>query len=207
MTKKFLITKTWVFSLVAFLLLASALSPAQDTPPSGYVVHPNLEIRIGNLPAQTVSADATAALEVLFHDSKLCCGSGAILKDQARAANPLSLEDLSGKIVGKHLLTNGHSITITANYLAPNAINPDPIIETLVKNQPALFEWDSHLYVLYGAVYDEKQYDTGGREFVIHKLLLLDTRFTGQRREASFDRDHDDWKNVQGLLIVGTTTQ
>jgi hypothetical protein len=63
------------------------------------------------------------------------------------------------------------------------------------------------LYVLYGAVYDEKYFDTGGREFVIHKLLLLDTRYTGPRRETSFDRDQDDWKAVQGLLIVGTTMQ
>ncbi len=207
MTHRFSMTKILIFSSITCLMLASALSRAQDTPPPGYVVHPNLEIRIGNLPAQTASADATAALEVLFHDSKLCCGSGAILEDQARAANPLSLEDISGKIVGKHLFTDGHSVTITANYLAANAINPDPIIETLVKNQPALFEWNSHLYVLYGAVYDEKHFDTGGREFVIHKLLLLDTRFTGQRRETSFDRDQDDWKDVQGLLLVNTTTQ
>jgi hypothetical protein len=76
-----------------------------------------------------------------------------------------------------------------------------------VKNQPALFEWKSQLYVLSGAVYDEKHFDTGGREFVIHKLLLLDTRFTGQLRETSFDRDQDDWKDVQGLLLVNTTTQ
>jgi hypothetical protein len=196
-----------ILCCVAFFVLASALSPAQDTPPPGYVVHPNLEIRVSNLPTQTASSDATATLEVLFHDSKLCCGSGAILEDRARAANPLSLEDISGKIVGKHLFSDGHSATITANYLAANAINPDPIIGTLVKNQPALFEWDSHLYVLYGAVYDEKYFDTGGREFVIHKLLLLDTRFTGPQREKSFDRDQDDWKDVQGLLLVNTTTE
>jgi hypothetical protein len=200
-------TKTGVFSCIACLMLASALLRAQDTPSPGYVVHPNLEIRIGDLPVQTVSADATAALETLFHDPKLCCGGTSILEDAAQAANPLSLEDISVKIAGKHLFSDGHSITITADYLAPNAINPDPIIATLMKNQPALFEWDSHLYVLYGAVYDEKYFDTGGREFVIHKLLLLDTRFTGPRRETSFDRDQDDWKDVQGLLIVGTTAQ
>lgn len=199
--------KICFLSPIIFLVLASAFSRAQDAPPPSYVVHPNLEIRIGNLPVQTASADATAALETLFHDSKLCCGSNSMLEDQARAANPLSLEDISGKIMGKHLLTDGHSITVATNYLAPNAVNPDPIIETLVKNQPALFEWNSHLYVLYGADYDEKYFDTGGREFVIHKLLLLDTRFTGPRREASFDRDQDDWKDVQGLLIVGTTGQ
>ncbi len=199
-------TKIGLLSSIAFLLLASAVSPAQDVPPPGYVVHPNLEIRIGNLP-QTVSADATAALEALFHDPKLCCGESSILADQARAANPLSLEDISGKIVGKRLFSDGHSVTITANYLAANAINPDPIIETLVKNQPALFEWDSHLYVLYGAIYDEKYFDTGGREFVIHKLLLLDTRFTGPRRETSFDREQDDWKDVLGLLIVNIAMQ
>jgi hypothetical protein len=199
--------KIGVFSSVACLMLASALSRAQDAPTPEYVVHPNLEIRIGNLSVQTASADATAALETLFHDPKLCCGGPSILADAARAANPLSLEDIGGKIVGKHLFSDGHSITITADYLAPNAINPDPIIATLMKNQPALFEWDSHLYVLYGAAYDEKYFDTGGREFVIHKLLLLDARFTGPRRETFFDRDQDDWKDVQGLLIVGTTTQ
>jgi hypothetical protein len=188
-------------------MLASALSPAQDVPPPGFIIHPNLQIRISNLPVPAASTHATAALETLFHDPKLCWGTNSILADAVRAANPLSLEDISGKIVGKHLFTDGHSVTITANYLAANAINPDPIIETLVKNQPALFEWDSHLYVLYGAVYDEKHYDTGGREFVIHKLLLLDTRFTGQRRETFFDRDHDNWKDVQGLLIVDTATQ
>jgi len=199
--------KAHILFCLAFFVLASTVSLAQDVPPPGYVVHPNLEIHISDLPTQTASADATAVLETLFHDPKLCCGEASILQDVARAANPLSLEDISGRITGKHLLTDGNSITVATNYLAPSAINPDPIIETLVHNQPALFEWNSHLYVLYGAIYDEKHFDTGGREFVIHKLLLLDTRFTDRRREAFFDRDQDDWKDVQGLLIVGTTMQ
>jgi hypothetical protein len=49
--------------------------------------------------------------------------------------------------------------------------------------------------------------DDGGSAFMIHKLLLLDTRFSGSRREASFNRDTDDWSKVQGLLRLTVVLQ
>lgn len=199
--------KIRVLCSVAFLLLVASFAHSQDyTPPPGYVVHPNQEIRI-NLPTTSASSDSTAALAIIFHDPQLCCGVNSALRDAAVAADPLSLKDIANRLQGEHALDNGRWLAITTNYLPSEAIHPNPIIETLIKNQAALFEWNSHLYVLYGAVFDEKYYDTGGREFVIHKLLLLDTRFSGARRETFFDRAHDDWKDVQGLLILSATTR
>jgi hypothetical protein len=40
---------------------------------------------------------------------------------------------------------------------------------------------------------------------MIHKLLLLDTRYSGPRREVIFNRDTDDWGKVQGMLRLSVT--
>jgi hypothetical protein len=63
------------------------------------------------------------------------------------------------------------------------------------------------LYVLYGAVFDELLYPSGNRDYVIHKLLLLDKRFSDARREASFNRESDDWTKVSGLLTLAAAAR
>jgi hypothetical protein len=42
---------------------------------------------------------------------------------------------------------------------------------------------------------------------MIHKLLLLDTRYSGSRREVPFNRETDDWSKVQGMLRLAVTPQ
>jgi len=48
----------------------------------------------------------------------------------------------------------------------------------------------------------KKLYYTGQRDYIIHKLFLLDLRFSDSRREVSFNRESDDWSKVQGLLAL-----
>ena len=67
--------------------------------------------------------------------------------------------------------------------------------------------WNSHLYVLYGAIYDETLYSDGTRMNVIHKLLLIDPRFSDARREVVFNRDTDDWTKFEGMLQLTAAPQ
>jgi hypothetical protein len=68
-------------------------------------------------------------------------------------------------------------------------------------------EWNSHLYVVYGAIYDTVYTPEGGRSDSILKIFLVDARYSGQRREVIFDRQTDDWGKVQGLLMLKSAPQ
>jgi len=192
---------------IAGLILISCFAVGQDQNP---LVHPNQEVRVNDLPLHTAqSADSTAvlvaALETIFHDPDVCCGKNSALQDSGFSAGPL--KDLGARLAGKHYLSDGRPITVTAEYLSPASINPSQIIGPLKHQQAVLMEWDSHLYVLYGAVFDELLYPSGNRDYVIHKLLLLDTRFSDARREASFNRESDDWTKVSGLLTLAAAAR
>lgn len=195
------------FRCIVFLLLASCLALGQE---ESSVVHPNQEVRVSDLPMHTAqSADATAvlaaSLETIFHDPDVCCGKNSALEDADLSAD--SLKELGGKLAGKHRLSDGRTLTVTAEYSSPDSINPNQIIGPLLRKQALLMQWDSHFYVLYGAVYDEIVFSGGHREYVIHKLLLLDTRFSDARRETAFNRETDDWTKVQGLLRLAAEAQ
>jgi hypothetical protein len=41
----------------------------------------------------------------------------------------------------------------------------------------------------------------------ILKIFLLDPRFSGQRREVTFDRSTNDWRKVEGLLTLKAARQ
>lgn len=62
----------------------------------------------------------------------------------------------------------------------------------------------SHLYVLYGAVFDEIRGRTPetNQILAIHKLFLLDARFSDARRETSLAREGNNQTDMQGLLIL-----
>lgn len=190
---------------IAFLALASgAVHSQQDIPPA-HVFHPNQEVQVRSLRVRVASsADATAvlaaAVETTLNDLELCCRKNSALQDALQSANPLSLKDVSAKLDGRHLLSDGRPFSITAEYLAPDSINPDQIIASLSTDHALLMEWKSQLYVLYGAIFDETLDYSGERQYVIHKLLLLDLRPSGRRRESVFNRETDNWKDVQGLL-------
>lgn len=194
------------WSIGLLLITLSSVSAQQDVPPA-YVFHPDQEIRVRDLSPGTAlstsdSAVLVAALETIFHDAQVCCAKNSALLDSAETADPLSLRDVSTKLQGKHSSGDGHTITVNAEYIAPDSVSPDRIIAALQSNRALLLKWKSRLYVFYGARFDEKLYYNGRRDYVIHKLLLQDVRFSDSRREVIFNRDTDDWANVQGLLIL-----
>lgn len=126
-----------------------------------------------------------------------------------QAADPVSLKDISEKLGGRHLLSDGRPIMVTAEYwpaTAGNSNSSDPI-SAIREKRALLMEWNSHLYVLYGVIYDTIYVPKGGSGNAIRKFLLLDTRFSDERRKVSFNRQTDDWGKVQGLLMLKAAPQ
>jgi hypothetical protein len=189
--------------------IAAVSGFAQDTP--GYVFHPNQEVRVADLPSLTApstrpSAVLAAALETILHQKAVCCGKNSALEDTVLSA-PLSLEELSAKLQGRHVLSDGRSVMVRAEYVPQSSITPDVMIGALMNQHALLLEWKSHFYVLYGAIFDETVYTSGQRQFAVHKLLLLDPRFSDPRRETEFNRGTDDWAGIQGLLTLASGQQ
>jgi hypothetical protein len=193
---------------ITLLLLASSFAHSQQDQSRGdFLV--NQELRVSGLPVRTAaSADPAAvlvaALETIFHDPDVCCGKNSVLQPAALSVDPLSLKDLGAKIQGRYVLDDGRRIAVTAEYLPPSSINPYQIIASLAKNQALFVEWKSHLYVLYGAVFDEIRGRTPetNQVLAIHKLFLLDARFSDARRETSLAREGNSQTDLQGLLIL-----
>ena len=130
------------------------------------------------------------------------------LEDSTERADPSSLKDIAAKLQGRHLLSDGRPILVTAESIEPAAINSALLIGTLREKHALLFQWNSRLYVCYGVTY-QRDYNPGtGVELdTIHKLLLLDTRYSDSRRETVFNRATDDWTKVQGMLWVAFAPQ
>ncbi len=168
----------------------------------------NQEVRVANLPLLTApSTEASAvlatALETIIQDRDVCCGKDSGLEDAVLSA-PSSLKELSAKLQGRHVLGDGLSIVVRAWYFPKSSLDPNLTITTLMNQQPMLLKWKSHIYVLYGATYDEARYYDGGAtasQFVIHKLRLLDPRYSDQRRETELAAT-DDWTKIQGILAL-----
>jgi hypothetical protein len=197
--------------LIACLLLGSlaASTFAQDSP--GYVFHPNQEVRVANLPARTAQpANRTGvlatALGMILQDKSVCCGKNSALEDTVLVAPP-SLKELSAQLQGKHVLSDGRSVIVNAEYVPQGSITPDLMISSLMDQHALLMNWSSHFYVLYGAIYDETVFDSGQRQFAIRKLMLLDPRFSDQRSKIEFNRETDDWQKVEGLLTLAIAPQ
>ena len=99
--------------------------------------------------------------------------------------------------LGTHL-----PIVVSAEYVPQSSINSARIIGALLDQHAPLIEWKSNVYVLYGAIFNETRYYSGMRQYAILSLLLIDPRFSDQRRENEFNRETDDWAKVQGLLMM-----
>jgi hypothetical protein len=171
------------------------------------VIHPNQEVRVPNLPVlRARSKDRSdvllTSLDIIFHDHSICCGRDSALEDSAAKADPRSFHDISSKLQGRHLLSDGRPVLVTTLDLAPSAHNPTPIINALQNKQALLLMWNSRLYVLYGALFDEALYADGTRLDTVNKFFLLDTRHSGPQRDVFFVRDIDDWNKVDGLLLL-----
>jgi hypothetical protein len=201
--------KVWVTALLSLVSLAYG----QDVPPSSPVVKPNQEIRVAHLPRLAArSPDPSyvllTSLDIIFHDHAICCARDSALGDSAAAADPGSVKDIIAKLQGRHLLSDGRPLMISVLDLAPQATrNPGTVVNALSNKRPMLLMWNSHLYVLYGALFDEAQYADGTLADSINQLFLLDPRYSDSRREVSFTRDKDDWNQVEGLLLLSISPQ
>jgi hypothetical protein len=191
-------------AVLAFWLVVCSFAFPQE-------YYPNKEVRIADLPAVTAkskdSSDVLAAsLEIIFRDKNVCCGQNSALEDDVQRADPKSLKDVATRLQGRHLLSDGRPIKVTAEYLPATSL-VSGLINALIEKQPLLMEWNSHLYVVYGAIYDTVYTPEGGRSDSILKIFLVDPRFSDQRREVSFNRQIDDWAKVQGLLMLKAAPQ
>ena len=205
-------TRLHVLAISAFLTCVFCFAYAQDFPPDSVLwFHPNQEVRVANLPSLTApstdsSAVLTTALETILHDKAVCCGKNSALED-AVLSDPSSLKELSAKLQGKHYLSDGRTIVVNAEFVPQDSINSGLVIGALQDQHPLLMQWKSHWYVLYGAIFNETRYASGTRQYAILKLLLLDPRFSDQRRETEFNRETDDLTKVQGVLTLTVARQ
>jgi hypothetical protein len=180
---------------------------AQQIPPTPYnVTHTNRETRVANLPLPTTpladsSAVLAAAIEAVLRDKDVCCGKDSALQDDVLSA-PSSLKELGAKIEGRHVLSDGLSVLVHADYIPQISIDPSFLINSLIDQHAMLIEWKSRVYVLSGALFDEILYEGGSRQYVVHRLFLLDLRFSDQRREIEINNDSGDLKQVQGFLSL-----
>jgi|HubBroStandDraft_1064217.scaffolds.fasta_scaffold00004_21 hypothetical protein len=199
----------------AFMVLASrvlALCCAVSCFAHGQIYYPNTEVRVSDLPSVTAkSKDASdvlaASLEIIFREKEICCGRDSALEDDVQRADPRSLKDVATRLKGRHLLSDGRPIMVTAEYVPATSLVAGSLIGSLTEKQPLLIEWNYHLYVVYGVIYSTTYTDEGGRVDSILKIFLLDPRFSDQRREVTFDRQTDDWGKVQGLLMLKAAPQ
>jgi len=176
------------------------------------IYYPQQELRVDDLPPLTAksrgASDVLAtSLEIILHRKKICCAKDSALEDSVQASDPKSLKDVAGKLQGRHLLSDGRPITVTAEYLAPASVNAGQLFTALTEKHAPLMMWNSHLYIVYGVTFEQTATQDGGLIDAIHKFLLLDARFSDQRREVSFDRVMDDWGKVQGLLLLKVERQ
>ena len=191
---------------MALVCFATVSVQAQNVPSA---ILPNQQVLFVKLPSLTApstnpSAVLATSLETIIQDKDVCCGKGSGLEDAVLSA-PSSLKELSAKVQGRHVLGDGRSVMVRAEYFPQNSINVNVVMKALIDQQPALLEWNKRVYVLYGAVFDESfRYagDGEGWQPVLCKLLLADVRFSDHRREVEFNNKTDDSKTIQGLLTL-----
>jgi len=195
-------------STLLLLVFSCSVNANGQSEGEGYVFHANQELRVAPLP--TVVADSTSESAVLaasvataVMERDVCCGRNSALEDQV--GTKLSLRALGERLRGKHYLDNGSPILVADQYWSGASVNAENIIGSLMAQRPLLMDWNGHLYVLYGAVFDDYRYYSGADVHVIHTLLLVDTRFSDDRRYVTFNRQTDDWGKVAGLLALTIT--
>ena len=179
---------------------------------SGQIAYPEQEVRaqVPSLTARSTHASdvLAASLESIFQDKDICCGKNSALEDDVESADPKSLKDIVNKLQGRHLLSDGRPIMVTAEYLTPDQISGGHLIYMLTRKQTPLMMWDSHLYIVCGITYvEDVDTTTNARTYAVHKILLQDTRYSDSRRETSFDRLTDNATRVEGLLFLRAVLQ
>ena len=176
--------------------------------------YPSLhEVRVDGLPSLMARTNEPSdvlltSLDTIFHDREICCGKDSAIEDSVLRADPKSLKDVATRLQGRHLLSNGRPAMVTAESIEPDKLTSGLLIPALRDKHALLMEWNSRLYVLYGATY-RRDYDadTGGELYTVLTLLLLDTRFSDSRREVVFNRETDDWGKIQAFVYLEAKPQ
>ena len=200
-----------VFRCLAKFLVVACLTVICLTQAGTYVSIQ--EVRVSGLPVLIAPSHQPmdvlrTSLATIILDKNICCVEESALRDSFERADPPSLKDAAEKLQERHLLSDGRSIMVTAEYLDSATVNASTLITTLRDHHATLFEWNSHMYVCNGVTY-RKDYDpvTGAQMNIILKFHLLDTRYSDSRRKIVFDRATDDWSEVQGLIRLTVAPQ
>ena len=144
-------------------------------------------------------------LAIIIHKKAVCCDKDSALEDAVERADPKSLKDVADKLKGRHLLSDGRPIMVTAEFLTPSEVNAGHIIYMLQNQHAPLMEWNSQLYVVLGVTYVESvNYSEGAASKMdtVHKFLLEDVGYSDSRRVVDFDRLTENTGRVQGFLFV-----
>ena len=175
---------------------------------AGQQLYTDLEAHVSGLPVVVAkSHDPTnvlaASLETILHDRSICCGKDSALEDGVARADSESLQDVASKLQGRHLLSDGRPILVTAEFWPGEHVNGASLIKSFSDKHALLAFWNGHLYVAYGVVYRWLQDSVdSGPYTAIHKIELWDTRYADSRREVTFNRETDDPAKVQGFLFL-----
>ncbi len=209
----------WRMKMFAFgvsfsiaLFLSSPLA-GQDIPViDPEVVYPYRRVTVANLAVVTATdtsrpAVAKAALAIVVSASKLKCDPDSQIESVADAKAAASLRTLVTKISGASCAVNGRTLRVTASFVPNGAIQANSIVASLNGGTPLLVSWKGALYVLYGVVYDAHVHYSGRQDNVIRKLLLIDPRYSDKRRLVVFEREKDNFAQVEGFASVSVTAQ
>ncbi len=207
------------FLFSASLALAGFLSLSGLA--QGQLINVDQEIGVHDLPSMLApsrhSSDVLAtSLATIIHDSEVCCRKDSALEFSVERADPKSLQDVATRLNGRHVLGDGRSVMVKAEFLPADKANAGYLIGAMTTQHAMLMQWNSHIYVIHGLIYlwmasggsPDRSPDTGGAlTTVVHKFLLWDTGYSDSRREVVFNRDTDDLSKVQGFLFVDVKPQ
>jgi hypothetical protein len=96
---------------------------------------------------------------------------------------------------------------VEADFVPAASVNASLLIADFRQKQPLFMQWNSHIYVAYGVVYQETVDTSSGVSDAIYKVFLRDMRFSDERRDIVFDRLTDDWGKVEGVLLLKAAPQ
>jgi hypothetical protein len=133
-------------------------SGVETTPAFGQVFDKDLEIHVDSSPTLVSPSKEpmdvlVTSLTIVFRDEEICCGKDSALGDRVRTADPKSLKDVAIKLNGRHLLSDGRPFVVTADYMAPDAMNSGTLIGMISAQHAGLMLWNAHLYVVDGLIY------------------------------------------------------
>lgn len=194
-----------LFLLIVFLSSQSGLS--QQLPPQG-VVALNQKIVLQKLSTATppigLAGHKKAALIVGLSVLGIDCDHYSSVLMSLESVPAGSLHDTALKVNGTSCLTTEGSVRIGMRFIPKEDIRSEYVLQCLVDRQPMLFEWKHNIYVLYGMIYDQQ---VGGGEnystyYVVRKFLLIDPRYSNQRRFVSFVPPQDKMNDVSGAAIL-----